>query len=520
MRPDADRALQPPAAEATQPPRPVGPPPASVRPSSPERSLRVGDIGWLVSDNALHVDAGGESTLTILPAGVEVAVLADAGERVMVQASPGDVFGWLDGRAGLREPAAGDPPVCHGSFDVLTIALMHPQRRLECYGGHELRLEGYIVRANTAPTVPEGEPEWLAGPASYELASVVGPAADGGSLPVALAPGVSVDGFVSDREGVPGTRVVVSAHFDDAASIGCDLRPTSGPVLTRDLEVLLCRQRLVVGAVTLAAAVPGPPEYVKAATQSGDGIEVTLELSAERAAYPARTWGRVTVTNSGTDNVYWQAGGCGHVASIAARPAVSWTVDAGDAPTGELGVLKSVTMAVDGPIVPEFTPSEWVGAIGNFGCTTHWALGESAAFIGAWDHDGPHDMPAPAGRYAVEATFAYYGRGMEPPADVQNRLPDQYLTIVASHAYTVDAAPTIVGPGDAFDVITRDERVRNVLAEVGRDRWLGSNLRFYGGHWRLEVVVDDPPATLVAIANARTAEVVSVELRAHSGVPR
>lgn len=283
----------------------------------------------------------------------------------------------------------------------------------------------------------------------------------------------------------------------------------------------------VVGGVVVSgqepdAGRPAEPTYTVSQTTVQDGIAVTLELTADQGTHADRVWGRVTIENRGSDNVYWQSGGCGHPARIGAIPVEPWTLEWGRGWSDEVrqtlkssSVLSATPEEFERPPIPEFTPAEWVDREGNFACTTDWKLGTltpgaTATYVAAWDHVGPYEMPVPPGAYRISGMFRYYGRGSEPPDNVDALQPE--ARVGATIDYEVRGSlPDYISPGEAIDAALSDDRFFQQATQT-RDRWLGSRVEFGDDAWLFSVDLGEPEESLIATIDPVSGRVTDVSV--------
>ena len=127
----------------------------------------------------------------------------------------------------------------------------------------------------------------------------------------------------------------------------------------------------------------------------------------------------------------------------------------------------------------------------------------------AWDGEATYGLPAPPGSYHVDATFNYMSRGAPPAVEAGT----------AEHAVTVSVPMTVTGqeltyvaPGRAVDRVLEDPAFQRRLADAPLERWSGSELTFEDGNWVMTLDLEGPPEAIVAMVDAVSGDVISVEL--------
>jgi hypothetical protein len=120
---------------------------------------------------------------------------------------------------------------------------MTPAERLRCFGSDPLTFRGTIMPRGSPGAFFDGEPEWLADEAEWELVGVSGPAAEGGRLELHFPPTIDITGLASE--------VNLRGHFDDPMAGEC-VRAAAVEVWPDQSALesqLWCRQQFVVEAV-------------------------------------------------------------------------------------------------------------------------------------------------------------------------------------------------------------------------------------------------------------------------------
>ena len=261
-----------------------------------------------------------------------------------------------------------------------------------------------------------------------------------------------------------------------------------------------------------------PPAHTVTNTVDDQGIQLTLTLDRDRISFGDRTWADVTVENIGADIVYWgHSGTCVYAAGVAAMPDVTGEMPYGrDDWTGDMGILKSVTVSETDAVGYGFTPEDWVDYEGTWGCTSDLLItevnpGDILTYRAAWDGDAMYGRTASPGSYHVDATFDYMSRGAPPAMEAGP----------AEHAVTVSVPMTVSGPevdyvapGVAVDHVLGDPAFQRRLADAPRERWTGSELTFEDGNWVMTLRLEGPTEAITATVDAVSGDVISVETTA------
>lgn len=298
---------------------------------------------------------------------------------------------------------------------------------------------------------------------------------------------------------------------------GCPYAVWVGPDLTIEQALDFAGR---FGPVVAQPSAP-PAEPITAAVEE-QGIRMTITLDRDRTSYNERVWADVTVENIGADVVHWgHSGSCVHAASVLAHPDVPLTLAYGrDDWSGDLGILKRVTVDDRDPSGFGFTPEEFVDFEGFFGCTLDFvadevAPGEVVTYRVAWDAETPNELPARPGTYRVEATFSYQSRGELPPIDEE--VEDQ--VVIVRVPLTIDG-PEVewLSPGEAVDAILEDDSFQAQLSNAPRGRWTQSDLTFEDGLWVMSLYLTETDRdsevieAIVTTVDAVSGAVTSVEL--------
>jgi len=216
---------------------------------------------------SFHDRPGGDPFADINP-GSDVWVIEVVEDWYLVQAQEAMAAEHIFGFVPIAEPppgSAGDSasvptltefpnPDCRLDLHAFYVLSLHPQRQLECLGDQAVVIEGYAIERGADLSSPyAGEPAWLAQWPPLEVSSVIGPAANGISVPIHVPPDLEVNIPTSDREGHEGTLLRVTGHLDDPASSDCQRTPLAAPypVLDAELSERWCRQRFVVDSVEI-----------------------------------------------------------------------------------------------------------------------------------------------------------------------------------------------------------------------------------------------------------------------------
>ncbi len=180
-----------------------------------------------------------------------------------------------------------------------------------------------------------------------------------------------------------------------------------------------------------AAATPGNLERV--ATVERDGIRVRIELQRNPLPAGEPSWVRVTVTNTGRNEVTWLHDGCALAAWVGGESLVAWAEGA-DLPQQAQRFKQYALGTYVGPPLPParlaFVPRKMLGT-GSYGCAD---IGISE-YIKPGKHirqtlwwtgftDVNRALP-PTGPARITATASYYWRGRKEPA----RIADQSLDL-------------------------------------------------------------------------------------------
>lgn len=237
---------------------PSPPPSASPEPTADE-AVQPGDYTVVKQGEFPLYDAPNGTSFTAALPGSDLYVIAVSDGWAEVQAqqqehSFGYVFGWVP--VDMLDPRT--PTQClavEPGMHVWFGNIAHPQRDLECYGSSgQLVARGYAIDRSEDPPGPyRGDPSWLAGRPTLELAAAIGPAVTTIVSFVYLPPDLEGTIPTSDRDGFEGTLLEVTGHFADPRSSGCTLTPVADgypPVSAANAE-LFCQQRFVVDAVEI-----------------------------------------------------------------------------------------------------------------------------------------------------------------------------------------------------------------------------------------------------------------------------
>lgn len=269
----------------------------------------------------------------------------------------------------------------------------------------------------------------------------------------------------------------------------------------------------------MADPTPPPAEPVTAGVEQ-HGIRLSLTLDRAAAAAGTRVWADVTVENIGTDVVHWShSGTCAYASSVSVRAEDPFDVDFGrDDWTGDLEILKRVTIDEREGSTFAFTPEEWVDFEGIWACTMNLVPDEIPAggvltYRAAWDVGTRQGMPIRPGDYEVEASFRFDSRGDPPTGDE----PDKGLRVRLPFA-VVGVEFAWLSPGHIMDQLLADERFLDQLRIAPRSRWRSQDLRLVDGEWVFHLYLTETGAdsavvgAIVARVEPRHGDVLLVEL--------
>lgn len=279
----------------------------------------------------------------------------------------------------------------------------------------------------------------------------------------------------------------------------------------------------------VAQPSPPPPEPVTASVEKL-GIRLTVTLDRGRTVFGQRVTATTTVTNIGSDSVFW-----GHSSTCAFPTGLE--IQAGDAANldygrddwrGENEILKRVTVGWHSTNQDPgwyFMPEAWLDFAGTMGCTSDYVLseivpGELLTHVVEWDAQGEHGAPPPPGTYPIVATFAFESRG-EPPGFEDEPEPQ----VVSLQMTLVIEGPALdyISPGVAFDALLEHDGYQGLLADAPRRMWVSSDIQLEGSRWVAALFLDPeddaspPTEAIVGEVDARTGEVLRVarEPRTH-----
>ena len=214
--------------------------------------IEVGGYAQTPGDGlALRDRPLGETFTEVLP-GSALWVIEIVGGWALVEGQDAATLAFGFGWAPVADLVAHAPSACDPSPEMAWgTAGLHPQRALECQGDVPLILEGFAVEGPGMEPAYVGEPSWLAETPAVWLSSVIGPAATGFWVPMHLPPGFADDVPMSDREGLSGSLLRVTGHYDDPASATCAHTPAGEgyPAMDAERSEIWCRQQLVVDSI-------------------------------------------------------------------------------------------------------------------------------------------------------------------------------------------------------------------------------------------------------------------------------
>lgn len=329
-------------------------------------------------------------------------------------------------------------------------------------------------------------------------------------------PGTVTGPADEESEAVISWRQEGDVIFGTSDRADCLYTLAVGPGVTHEQAIAYAAR---IGSATARPSPPAsespPPAETVTNTVEDQGIRLTLVLDRDRISFGERTWAAVTVENTGTDIVYWgHSGTCVYAAGVTAIPEVTEEVPYGrDDWTGDMRILKTVTVSETDFVGLGFTPEDWVDFEGIWGCTSDLQItevnpGDILTYRAAWDGDAMYGLAASPGSYHVDATFNYMSRGAPPAAE----------TGTAEHVVTVSVPMTVSGPeldyvapGQAVDRVLDDPAFQRRIAEAPRERWTGSELTFEDGNWVLTLRLSEPTEAIIATVDAVSGEVLSVE---------
>jgi hypothetical protein len=251
------RSVTPSVAPSVAPRSTAVPTPTVTAPTpSPSASssgpIEVGGYAQTPDDGLALRDRPLGTGFTEVLAGSDLWVLEIAGGWALVEGQDPATLAFGFGWAPAADLVAHAPFACDLSPEMAwRTAGLHPQRALECQGDVPLILEGFAVEGPGMEPAYAGEPSWLAETPAVWLSSVIGPAATGFWVPMHVPPGFADDVPMSDREGLEGTLLRVTGHYDDPTSAGCahTVAREGYPAMDAERSEIWCRQQLVVDSI-------------------------------------------------------------------------------------------------------------------------------------------------------------------------------------------------------------------------------------------------------------------------------
>lgn len=223
-------------------------------PSPPVSAVSAGQWAQVADDRGAVVrrsSSDDDQTIASASAGERVFVLEGtlSGDGVWIPVQVGDpdmpAFGWIRQRGPLGTLTPAVLPGCPFAPNVLSVVFLAPAERLTCFGSRPVTFESVQFDRRGSPMRFAGTPEWLVGPLSVGMWGELGIGSPGGSLAVAITPGLSIP---SDTRWYQAT-----GHFGDDSASQCSVE-VEGLSLPDAWAVLWCREQFVITAIT-----PGEP---------------------------------------------------------------------------------------------------------------------------------------------------------------------------------------------------------------------------------------------------------------------
>lgn len=336
-------------------------------------------------------------------------------------------------------------------------------------------------------------------------------------------PDLPADGTAVSIRGVPGTVMPIGDVPGSDIQMrwtedGCTYTVWVRPDSLADAIDYASRY----GPGPVAQPTPPPAEPVTASVEDL-GIRLTVTLDRGRTVFGQRVTATTTVTNIGSDSVFW-----GHSSTCAFPTGLE--IEAGDAARldpgrddwrGENDILKQVTVGTR-PTNQDpgwnFIPEGWLDFAGTMACTSDYVLseivpGEVLTHVVEWDTQGEHGAPPPPGTYPIVATFAFEARG-EPPGFEDE--PEPQVVSLPTTLVIEGPALDYISPGAAFDALLENDEYQRLLADAPRRMWVSSEIGLDGSRWVAALFLDPeddaspPTEAIVGEVDARTGEVLRV----------
>lgn len=364
----------------------------------------------------------------------------------------------------------------------------------------------------TEPRPYPGEPRVSWGSGTDTVTQLPGHRSDGLEVPSNYHPAV-VRGFPA---------VIVTIHSDQGVYLSWFEEGCTHVILLRIADPDEAVAYAARYGPVVAQSTPPPAEPVTASV-TDLGIRLTVTLDRGRTVFGQRVTATTTVTNIGSDSVFW-----GHSSTCVFPTGLE--IEAGDAArldfgrgdwSGENEILKRVTVMTRPTNIDPgwyFMPEGWLDFAGTMACTSDYVVseivpGEVLTHVVEWDTQGEHGAPPPPGTYPIVATFAFETRG-EPPGFEDEPEPQ----IVSLPMTLVIEGPALdyISPGAAFDALLENDEYQRLLADAPRRMWVSSEIELEGSRWIAALFLDPeddaspPTEAIVGEVDARTGQVLRV----------